>query len=567
MGRGMKNKFNHVITKVLVVLAACTMFASFSPSLDGRAVVVDDGVFPQGLFAKTVGYLPGDIISVANITGETTVDLLVIGALDPSEGVAIMLSPEAADAIGIDKDANNIVKITKRSGQDERVYGTAVIAKQNYVPETKAEETEIKEEAEDAFVNDDIDEAPAEEFEEEAAVAEETEESEETPVEEELAVPEEAADPEPLEAPVEEEAFEEETPEAESEDTAEDNSAETAEDAETEETEETEVEEKIAEEPFEEEVPAVEETPVAEEAVEKEEVPELTQAVEEEAVAEEEVVAEEAEETEEEIDDETEATGETEAELEDEAAIEEEGETEAPEEIAEEPFVEDEAASEPVEEPVESELTNESLPVEEENLEEDELDAVIETELEDYEDKLEAEESGEEESGEEAADEETEEYEAIVLVPVDSNPPVVEETAAEEPADEEVTEAPVTISPAIIENVTAAPVEVAPVTVTPVEVTPVEVAPVAAASYDKYLVNTSDLKRGACYIQIAVLTSDANIMEIVNKYSNNYPITIVPVGGVRKQVLIGALSMDEYAVVLERFKSYGYKDAFLRKIK
>ena len=563
----MKNKFNHVITKVLVVLAACTMFASFSPSLDGRAVVVDDGVFPQGLFAKTVGYLPGDIISVANITGETTVDLLVIGALDPSEGVAIMLSPEAADAIGIDKDANNIVKITKRSGQDERVYGTAVIAKQNYVPETKAEETEIKEEAEDAFVNDDIDEAPAEEFEEEAAVAEETEESEETPVEEELAVPEEAADPEPLEAPVEEEAFEEETPEAESEDTAEDNSAETAEDAETEETEETEVEEKIAEEPFEEEVPAVEETPVAEEAVEKEEVPELTQAVEEEAVAEEEVVAEEAEETEEEIDDETEATGETEAELEDEAAIEEEGETEAPEEIAEEPFVEDEAASEPVEEPVESELTNESLPVEEENLEEDELDAVIETELEDYEDKLEAEESGEEESGEEAADEETEEYEAIVLVPVDSNPPVVEETAAEEPADEEVTEAPVTISPAINENVTAAPVEVAPVTVTPVEVTPVEVAPVAAASYDKYLVNTSDLKRGAYYIQIAVLTSDANIMEIVNKYSNNYPITIVPVGGVRKQVLIGALSMDEYAVVLERFKSYGYKDAFLRKIK
>ena len=544
----MKNKFNHVITKVLVVLAACTMFASFSPSLDGRAVVVDDGVFPQGLFAKTVGYLPGDIISVANITGETTVDLLVIGALDPSEGVAIMLSPEAADAIGIDKDANNIVKITKRSGQDERVYGTAVIAKQNYVPETKAEETEIKEEAEDAFVNDDIDEAPAEEFEEEAAVAEETEESEETPVEEELAVPEEAADPEPLEAPVEEEAFEEETPEAESEDTAEDNSAETAED---EETEETEVEEKIAEEPFEEEVPAVEETPVAEEAVEKEEVPELTQAVEEEAVAEEEVVAEEAEETEEEIDDETEATG----------------ETEAPEEIAEEPFVEDEAASEPVEEPVESELTNESLPVEEENLEEDELDAVIETELEDYEDKLEAEESGEEESGEEAAAEETEEYEAIVLVPVDSNPPVVEETAAEEPADEEVTEAPVTISPAIIENVTAAPVEVAPVTVTPVEVTPVEVAPVAAASYDKYLVNTSDLKRGAYYIQIAVLTSDANIMEIVNKYSNNYPITIVPVGGVRKQVLIGALSMDEYAVVLERFKSYGYKDAFLRKIK
>ena len=40
-------------------------------------------------------------ISVTNITGDATIDILVIGALDPSEGVAIMLSPEAAEAIGI----------------------------------------------------------------------------------------------------------------------------------------------------------------------------------------------------------------------------------------------------------------------------------------------------------------------------------------------------------------------------------------------------------------------------------------------------------------------------------
>ena len=102
MGRGMKNKIKNIF-KILVVTAGCLMFASFSPSLDGRAVVVDSGVFPQGLFAKTVGYLPGDIISVTNIAGDTTIDLLVIGALDPSEGVAIMLSPEAAQAMGIEK--------------------------------------------------------------------------------------------------------------------------------------------------------------------------------------------------------------------------------------------------------------------------------------------------------------------------------------------------------------------------------------------------------------------------------------------------------------------------------
>ncbi|MCR4733652.1 MAG: hypothetical protein K5829_01420 [Treponema sp.] len=126
----MKNSKIKSIITILLVLCCCFIFSSFSPSLDGRAVVVEEGVFPQGLFAKTVGYLPGDIISVTNISGEKTVDILVIGALDPSEGVAIMLSPEAAKAIGIDKTNSNIVKITKRSGQDERVYGSAVIARQ-----------------------------------------------------------------------------------------------------------------------------------------------------------------------------------------------------------------------------------------------------------------------------------------------------------------------------------------------------------------------------------------------------------------------------------------------------
>ena len=148
------------------------MFASFSPSLDGRAVVVDNGVFPQGLFAKTVGYLPGDIISVTNIAGDSTVDLLVIGALDPSEGVAIMLSPEAADAMGIDRTSNNIVKITKRSGQDERVYGNAVISKSAAEIEDwddESFESIGEEENSDAFVEPEAEPEPDLEAENEAA--------------------------------------------------------------------------------------------------------------------------------------------------------------------------------------------------------------------------------------------------------------------------------------------------------------------------------------------------------------------------------------------------------------
>ena len=173
----MKNKIKNIF-KILAVTAGCLMFASFSPSLDGRAVVVDKGVFPQGLFAKTVGYLPGDIISVTNIAGDATVDILVIGALDPSEGVAIMLSPEAAEAIGIDSSANNIVKITKRSGQDDQVFGNAVISKSSAeIDDFDDEEFESigAEQNSDAFDNTENEEP--EEFEEEAAEEETFEEA------------------------------------------------------------------------------------------------------------------------------------------------------------------------------------------------------------------------------------------------------------------------------------------------------------------------------------------------------------------------------------------------------
>ncbi|MFC2477579.1 MAG: hypothetical protein ACFNQG_00965, partial [Treponema socranskii subsp. buccale] len=111
------------------LLISCLLFTSFSPSLDGRAVVADPGVLPEGYFAKTVGYLPGDSIIVSNFAAGKTLDILVVGSLDQSEGVAILLSPEAAAELGIVKDSNVIVKITKRSGElDEAVSGMAVIA-------------------------------------------------------------------------------------------------------------------------------------------------------------------------------------------------------------------------------------------------------------------------------------------------------------------------------------------------------------------------------------------------------------------------------------------------------
>ena len=166
---------------VLALTLSGFLFMSFSPSLDGRAVVADEGVLPQGIFAKTVGYLPGDSISVTNLVDKTTVDILVIGALDPSEGVAILLSPEAAKLLGIEKKSNNVVKITKRSGQlDEIVAGTALIG-QSQAPQEEEKADNANEE--EPLV------PPAEEIEESKEVenpSEVTESTEETlPVSEE----------------------------------------------------------------------------------------------------------------------------------------------------------------------------------------------------------------------------------------------------------------------------------------------------------------------------------------------------------------------------------------------
>ena len=36
------------------VIFGCFILTSFSPSLDGRAIVANEGEMPQGVFAKTV---------------------------------------------------------------------------------------------------------------------------------------------------------------------------------------------------------------------------------------------------------------------------------------------------------------------------------------------------------------------------------------------------------------------------------------------------------------------------------------------------------------------------------
>lgn len=126
---------------ILTIFTVATLFAAARPSLDGRAVVADSGTMPRGLFARTVGYLPGDSVTVTNPATGSAVDVLVLGAIDPSEGVAILLSPEAAEGLRIKPNSNVQVKLTKRSGSlDENANGSAVLSEdEEEKPQPKAE--------------------------------------------------------------------------------------------------------------------------------------------------------------------------------------------------------------------------------------------------------------------------------------------------------------------------------------------------------------------------------------------------------------------------------------------
>lgn len=117
-----------IFSLLIISFVATTTFATSKPSLDGRAVVADEGVLPVGLFAKTVGYLPGDSVSVTNPSTGITINVLILGSIDPSAGVAILLSPEAADKLFITPNSNTQVKITKRTGMlDEVGSGTGTL--------------------------------------------------------------------------------------------------------------------------------------------------------------------------------------------------------------------------------------------------------------------------------------------------------------------------------------------------------------------------------------------------------------------------------------------------------
>ena len=141
-------------------------------------------------------------------------------------------------------------------------------------------------------------------------------------------------------------------------------------------------------------------------------------------------------------------------------------------------------------------------------------------------------------------------YGPIVLVPAEPQP--AEATEAE----------PVEVETPVVENVEP----VLNLTPTVSVETSVSSPKVSSASIKEHVVESeSKLVSSSYYVQIATLAEEANIQNLLDQYAK-YPIVLVPTASGAYKVLVGPLSVDEYGVVLAKFKAAGFKDAFVKKM-
>ena len=99
----------------VIFLSVSVFAASVNPSLDGRVAVANSNTFPVGgFYGKAPGYLPGDTVVVTNHINGLSVEVLILGSQDASEGVAILLSPEAAEKLQIQSGKDVYVNVQKK---------------------------------------------------------------------------------------------------------------------------------------------------------------------------------------------------------------------------------------------------------------------------------------------------------------------------------------------------------------------------------------------------------------------------------------------------------------------
>ena len=515
------------LSGILFLLISVFIFADSSASVEGVIEVAGKDELPAGYFGKAAGYLPGDSVSITNPNTGITLQILNLGTLDASGGIAILISEESAKSLGIERNSGVKVKLAPRSGYfDETVSGNAGLDEKT-LPAAKEEPVS------------DVSAEPAVQAGPEAA----SQPAENAAVSVEPAAPVAVAGV-PLIADTEDNAEEEDAEVAAVEDEAETPVDEIDSEDETDFSDE----EKLSAEPVEEEVSADDEPSVEEETepviveapapTEECEVPEEPyedyESVEDGLLESKEAVEQPSPAEESEVEAVT---------VEEPDPIEEETEDLPEEENAELVIVEEPQEEEP-ETPTEDETEEEAVTVEEPSpIEED--SAAEENQMEEVSEPEEvvAEPNAEPEA-QSSGESESSDYAPIVLVPSEPESP-------ESPVD------------ASIEN---EPIEIVPVESVPEEKKsePEPLQTEYPVSIQDYVVSSESALASNCYyIQIATMGNIKNIENILVKYSK-YPVSLIPAGK-NYRVLVGPLSVDEYGAVLAKFKNAGFKDAFVRK--
>ena len=494
------------ITKIAASVLFFLLFVSASkPSLDGRAVVAPQGELPPGLYVKSAAFLPGDTVLITNPAAKVSIEALVFASFSASDGIAVVLSPEAAKLLFIERGSNSIVQVTKNGGDMElsvlsKAYDALPLNEEPAVEAVGAiEDAQPDRPAEVA----ETDEVPAESASEKSELAEaQPAETEDVPAEE---VPAEIAAAD--EVPAESEGTNEETALAE------------VQPAEAEEVPAEEVPAEIA---------AADEVPAESEEITEDIVEVAAAPVAEEDSAEPEIPAD--------IEDKSEETALAEAQP---AETEDVPAEEVPAEIAEA----EEVLPEPDEAPVEIAAADEA-PAESEEVTHEAEEPVNEPNV------LIAAEDNPPENTESVFDE-----------------PIVETAVANDTGDTETLPDYFAHVQEVPEEVSAEPVPVETPHTKAIDSNAFAARNENLERY--IIQNVREFGKGTYCIQLATYKDPANIAGFIEKYADKYPVRLASsekIGGAY-QVLIGPLNKDEYPVVLKRFVAWGFKDAFLREIR
>ena len=551
---------------VLSLCASLIFAAAFE--IEGKAVIAQVDEMPEGLFAKTVGYLPGDCLNVTNQKTGNTCELLVLGAIDPAEGIAVLLTPEAASSLNVSKNDDIQVSVTKRSGElDDIFIGKAIIAADSQFnietenPKVPVLTDAVEESTEQMVSNDSIEDL-------ESTVSQDSFEMDlqkitmKSPAEEGYKSQEEQVESEVQEVVIED-----------GEDVQEDVKKEIAEA----EPVESEVQEVAEAEPVESEV---QEIVIAEpEDVQEDVKPEIAEAEPVESEVQEVVIAD-GEDVQEDVKQEIAEAEPVESEVQEVIIADgEDVQKDVKPEIAEA-------------EPVESEVQEVVIPEPEESIaQENQQETVLQEEVLD---DLIAAEDGIEETVEEdpkiavsedemifATDDvvvpdpvpdstpvanvqDKSEYEPIILPQLQDSLAVSETVPEVEEITEEETEYVPVDEPEVL-------VPSTPIVIEPVPVSPEPESRVASNNNNsllqKHLVESLNLlSKDKYYIQIAIMGDVSNIDTLFAKYSK-YPLIAVPRASREYMILAGPCSEDEYGTLLAKFKSFGFKDAFVKRLK